>query len=106
MKLSGRADAPESRCEESRVIDSGDVRWKSSPRRPRICHPSSVLAYGLRPGRDEAHPHSVASDHHALPAGRLDIRDAMKRTTAYVNAQPTESNVTRLRPAASTGSGR
>jgi len=35
-----------------------------------------------------------------------DLRDAMRRTTAYVNAQPTESNVTRLRPAAATGTGR
>ncbi len=33
-----------------------------------------------------------------------DLRDAMKRTSAYVNAQPTESNVTRLRPVAATGS--
>jgi len=35
-----------------------------------------------------------------------DLREAMKRTTAYVNAQPTESNVTRLRPAAATVAGR
>jgi integrase len=35
-----------------------------------------------------------------------DLRDAMQRTTAYINAQPTESNVTRLRPAMATGTGR
>ena len=35
-----------------------------------------------------------------------DLREAMKRTTAYVNTQPTESNVTRLRPAAATVAGR
>ena len=35
-----------------------------------------------------------------------DLRDAMKRTSAYVNAQPAESNVTRLRPAAAAGTGR
>lgn len=35
-----------------------------------------------------------------------DLREAMKRTTAYVNAQPTQSNVTRLRPAAEAGAGR
>ena len=35
-----------------------------------------------------------------------DVRDAMKRTSAYINAQPTESNVTRLRPAAATVAGR
>jgi integrase len=35
-----------------------------------------------------------------------DLRDAMKRTSAYLNAQPTESNVTRLRPAMAAGPGR
>jgi integrase len=32
-----------------------------------------------------------------------DLREAMKRTTAYVNAQPTQSNVMRLRPAVGAG---
>jgi hypothetical protein len=32
-----------------------------------------------------------------------DLRDAMKRTTEYVNGQPTQSNVTRLRPVAGAG---
>jgi hypothetical protein len=35
-----------------------------------------------------------------------DLREAMKRTTAYINAQPTESNVTRLRPAVAAGAER
>jgi len=32
-----------------------------------------------------------------------DLREAMKRTTEYVNAQPTQSNITRLRPVAAVG---
>src|SRR5262249_46468530 len=32
-----------------------------------------------------------------------DLREAMKRTTAYINAQPAQSNVTRLRPSAAAG---
>ena len=32
-----------------------------------------------------------------------DLREAMQRTSDYVNAQPTQSNVTRLRPAVATG---
>jgi len=35
-----------------------------------------------------------------------DLRSAMKRTTEYVNAQPTQSTVTRLRTAAVAGAGR
>ncbi len=35
-----------------------------------------------------------------------DLRDAMKRTTEYINAQPTQSNVTRLCPAVAVGTGR
>ena len=35
-----------------------------------------------------------------------DLREAMQRTSDYVNAQPTQSNVTRLRPAVATGAQR
>jgi integrase len=34
-----------------------------------------------------------------------DLREAMKRTTEYVNAQPMQSNVTRLRPVVAAGAG-
>jgi hypothetical protein len=32
-----------------------------------------------------------------------DLREAMQRTSDYVAAQPTQNNVTRLRPAAGVG---
>src|SRR5262245_5383300 len=35
-----------------------------------------------------------------------DLRSAMKLTTAYINAQPTQTNVVRLRPPAAAGTGR